>query len=259
MEWLSDLISHNPWLLASLMILAGTLAFLLSTLSGGGGALVLVPILNWAIGVSNTAPVLNLGTFLGRPSRLILFWKHIQWKVVLYYAPAAVCGAWLGSLLFSQVRIEWLQIGVGLFLISTVFQYRFGKKERSFEMKLWYFIPLGLIVSILGTIIGALGPVLNPFYLNLGLDKEDLIATKTANSFLMGLSQIGSYTFFGLLKDQYWIYGLALGIGAVFGNILGKRFLSGMRSITFRRLLIALMLISGILLLIRQLNSLLPL
>jgi hypothetical protein len=114
-----------------------------------------------------------------------------------------------------------------------------------------------LIVSILGTTIGALGPVLNPFYLNLGLDKEDLIATKTANSCLMGISQIGSYTFFGLLKDQYWIYGLALGTGAVFGNILGKRFLAGMQSITFRRLLIALMAISGILLLIRQLTSLL--
>src|SRR3546814_14049743 len=83
-----------------------------------------------------------------------------------------------------------------LFRSSTVFQYRFRKRERSFIMKRWYFAPLGLLISILSTIIGALGPVLNPFYLNLGLDKEELIATKTAGSFFMGLSQIGSYTFF---------------------------------------------------------------
>lgn len=231
------------------------MAFVVSTVSGGGGALILVPVLNWLLGVNHTAPVLNLGSFIGRPSRLIIFWRHIDWKVCLYYAPAALIGAWLGAQLFGAFKIEWLQVLVGLFLISTIFQYQFGKKDRSFEMKLWYFIPLGLLVSTLGTIIGAMGPVLNPFYLNLGLDKEDLIATKTANSFLMGIAQVGSYSFFGLLHGPYWVYGLALGLGATLGNLIGKRFLSKMKSSTFRRLLIALMVISGILLIYRQLFS----
>ena len=119
-------------------------------------------------------------------------------------------------------------------------------------MKLWYFIPLGVLVSVLGTIIGALGPVLNPFYLNLGLDKEDLIATKTANSFLMGLSQIGSYAFFGLISGKYWIYGLVLGLGATVGNIVGKKFLSDMKSTTFRKFVLGLMVVSGLLLIYGQ-------
>ena len=240
-----------------LIFIFGLAAFILSTISGGGGALVLVPVLNWTLGLSNTAPVLNLGVFLGRPARLIIFWKHINWKVCLYYAPAAIGGAYLGAWLFFQFRLEWLQILVGLFLISTIWQYRFGKKERSFTMRLWYFVPLGILVSVFGTIIGAMGPVLNPFYLNLGLDKEELIATKTANSFLMGLSQIGSYTFFGLLKDEYWIYGLILGVGASLGSIVGKRFLSDMSSTSFRRWVIALMVISGGMLIFKQLQALL--
>lgn len=230
-------------------------AFVLSTISGGGGALVLVPVLNWLIGVNSTAPVLNLGTFIGRPSRLIIFWKHINWKVCFYYAPAAIAGAWLGAWLFSSFKVEWLQIIVGIFLISTIWQYKFGTKDQSFKMKSWYFIPLGLIVSVLGTIIGALGPVLNPFYLNFGLDKEELIATKTANSFLMGLSQIGSYTFFGLLNNQLWVYGIVLGLGATLGNVIGKKFLSNMDSSTFRKFVIALMVISGVLLIYGQLEK----
>ncbi|MBR9861611.1 sulfite exporter TauE/SafE family protein [bacterium] len=237
------------------LLVLGLLAFVLSTISGGGGAMILVPVLNWLIGVSRTAPVLNLGTLIGRPSRLIIFWKHVNWKVCMYYAPAAMVGAWLGSFLFSSFKIEWLQILVALFLISTVWQYRFGKKAKSFEMKLWYFIPLGLLVSILSTIIGALGPVLNPFYLNLGLDKEDMIATKTANSFIMGLSQIGSYAFFGLLNNQLWVCGIALGVGATIGNIIGKNFLSKMKSTTFRKWVIILMLISGLLMLFKQIQS----
>lgn len=256
-DFLHSLFAQTDALLLLLLFLCGTAAFILSTISGGGGALVLVPLLNGLIGVSQTAPVLNVGTFIGRPARLLIFWKYIDWKVCMHYAPAAIVGAWLGGWLFSSFRAEWLQVVVGLFLISTLWQYRFGKKERSFPMKRGYFIPLGLLVSILGTLIGALGPVLNPFYLNLGLDKEKLIATKTANSFLMGLSQIGSYTFFGLLDKQLWIYGVTLGLGATAGNIIGKRFLSSMKSTTFRKFVLALMVISGLLLIYGQMKNLL--
>ena len=248
MELLNSLFAQVDILIITLIFVLGIAAFILSTISGGGGALVLVPVLNWLIGVSNTAPVLNLGSFLGRPARLIIFWKHIQWRVCLYYAPAAIVGAGVGSWLFSSFRIEWLQVVVGLFLISTVWQFRFGKKKKSFDVQLWHFAPIGLLVSVLGTIIGALGPVLNPFYLNYGLEKEELIATKTANSFLMGISQISSYAFFGLLHNQLWIYGIALGLGATIGNVVGKRFLSTMKSTTFRKWLIVLMMVSGVLL-----------
>lgn len=253
MESIQQALLEINWGVASLLFLLGIISFTISTVSGGGGALILVPLLNWLLGVNNTAPVINLGTLIGRPSRLILFWKNIDWNVCAYYIPSAIAGALLGSFLFANINIGWLQIFVGLFLISTVFQYRFGKKARSFTMKLWYFIPLGFIISILSTLIGGMGPVLNPFYLNLGLDKEDLIGTKTANSFFMGLSQIGSYAVFGLLVYPYWVYGITLGLGATIGNIIGKRFLKKMSSQTFRQLLIILMVISGILLIYRQL------
>lgn len=251
---MGEILQDINLLYLAILFVAGIVAFVISTISGGGGALILVPFLNFLIGTTKTAPVINLGTFIGRPARLILFWKHINWKVFWYYVPAAMLGAWVAGWFFTKVEASWLQILVGVFLISTVFQYRFGKKERSFPVQLWYFIPLGFIVSILGTIIGALGPILNPFYLNLGLDKEELIATKTVNSFFLGISQISSYAFFGLLYTELWIYGIALGLGAVVGNIIGKKFLSKMKSTTFRQLLILLMVVSGILLIYNQLK-----
>ena len=113
-----------------LLIIVGITAFIISTISGGGGALILVPVLNWMLGVTKTAPVLNLGTFIGRPARLILFWKHINWKVFWYYVPPAIIGAWIAGWFFTKIDASWFQIIVGLFLISTVFQYRFGKKDK---------------------------------------------------------------------------------------------------------------------------------
>lgn len=248
LEWLPQV----DFILLLILFFAGVIAFILSTVSGGGGALVLVPFLNWLIGVNDTAPVLNLGTFLGRPARLIIFWHHIHWRLCLFYAPAAIIGAWIGSWFFKQADLSFLQVFVGIFLVSTIFQFRLGKMKRSFAFKEWHFAPLGLAVSILGTMIGALGPVLNPFYLNAGLDKEELIATKTANSFFLGIAQISSYSFFGLLTAENWIYGITLGLGATIGSIIGKGYLKKMKSEQFRLFVIVVMVISGLVMIIRN-------
>ncbi len=255
MSWfevaLNDL---DPWILCWLFLL-GVVAFVFSTLAGGGGALLLLPLVNAFLGTQYTAPVVNLGNFIGRPSRLILYWKHIRCRICAYYAFPAIAGAWLGAWWFGSMRVSALQFLIGIFLISTLFQFRFGKRERSFEMRTAWFAPLGFLISILGTLVGAVGPVLNPFYLNAGLDKESLIATKTANSFFMGLAQLGGYTFFGLLDGVYWGYGIGLGLGAVLGNILGKRLLGRISSEGFRILLIVFMVLSGLMLIYTALNA----
>ena len=245
----------SPLLLIGLFLL-GAAAFTLSTISGGGGALMQIPILNFLIGTSNTAPVINLGTMLSRPSRIIIFWKHINWTVFWYYVPSAMVGAVVAAFLFSEVKIYWIQILVGLFLISTFFQYRFGKKERSFKVQYWYFIPLGLLIAMIGTFTGGMGPILNPFLLNVGIDKEELVGTKAAQAFFLGIAQIGSYTFFGLLTPELWIYGITLGLGATLGNLLGKQLLKRMSKIAFRKWLITIMVISGIVLLIQAAQEL---
>jgi uncharacterized membrane protein YfcA len=244
------------WLLIGLFVL-GAATFTLSTISGGGGAMMQIPILNFLIGTSQTAPVINLGAFISRPARIALFWKFINWKVFWYFVPSAMIGALLAAWFFSEAKIYWIQIFVGLFLISTFFQYRFGKKKRSFPVHLWYFIPLGFIISIIGTFTGGMGPILNPFLMNVGIDKEELVATKAAQSFFLGLSQVSGYTFFGLLSKELWIYGIALGLGASLGNYFGKRILKNMSKLSFRRWVIAIMVISGFVLLGKSISEIL--
>lgn len=189
---------------------------------------------------------------IGRPVRLYLFWKDIQWDIVRFYVPSAIIGAIVGGLIFIQLNADWIQTLLGIFLISTVFQYRFGKKKTSFKMKKQYFIPLGFLVSLISTLFGATGAILNPFYLNMGLVKEKMIATKTANSFLGGIAQLGSYAFLGALHGDLWWYGLIIGIGATVGNIFGKKLLSKVSDQLFRQFVIALMMLSGVIMLSKQ-------
>lgn len=233
---------------------AGAIAFSISTLTAGGGALMLLPFLSFLVGANNVAPVLNLGNFIGRPIRLYLFWKNIKWEIVKYYVPPSLIGAWLGASILASLESNLMELFIGLFLVSTVFQFQFGKKEISFKMKLVYFIPLGLIVPFITTVTGALGPLLNPFLLNYSLTKEEIIATKTASSFLTGIVQISSYSFFGLMNRELWIWGLVLGIGIGLGNWIGKVLLKKISERSFRQFAILFMVISGLILIYRSLN-----
>jgi uncharacterized membrane protein YfcA len=233
------------------LFFAGLVAFTFSTLAGGGGALILVPIVDSLVGTRAVSPVVHLGNFIGRPTRILLFRKHIDWKVVRYYLPSAILGALLGAWIFSEVDLTYLQIIIAGFLISTLWQFRLGKKKRSFTMPIRGFVPLGFAVAIISTIVGATGPVLNPFYLNYGISKEKLIATKAVNSFFLAIIQLSSFTFFGALHGKMWGYGLAIGAGATIGNFIGKRWLKGISDQLFRQILIAFMAVSGLVMLIK--------
>ncbi len=234
-----------------LLFSLGLVSFLLSTITGGGGAMTLLPIMNIWLGPNVTAPILNLGVSIGRPVRLILFWKYIEWRMSLYYILPALLGVWLASFVFITLPKFWFQILIGAFLISTIFQYQFGKKKRSFKVSNWHFSPLGFIIGFLGTLTGGLGPVLNPFYLNAGLEKEQLIATKAANSFFVGIVQVISYIIIGVMNPQVRNYGIALGLGIALGNWLGKRILKKISQKLFHQLFIWMMVLSGVVMVLK--------
>lgn len=236
------------------LFMLGAGAFTLSTLTGGGGAMLLIPALNFWFGPRITAPTMIIGNSIGRPVRLILFWKKIDWSLTMSFVPAALLGSWISAYFFSSLKLEYLQIIVGVFLISTIFQYRFGKKEVSFKVTKKGFIIVGFFTAMIGTLIGGVGPVLNPFYQNFGLKKEALIATKTANSFLVGLFQISGFWYFGNLDESILLYGITLGAGVAVGNYIGKKILGKISNTFFLRAMLVMMVISGILMIIKGFN-----
>lgn len=244
-------------LYGGLLLLLGTLAYTVSTVGAGGGALMTIPGVSAIVGTNAVAPIVNLGAFVGRPSRFWLFRKTIDWKIVLYYLPASAVGSFLAAYFFKEASIVWLQFLIGVFLVSTIFQYKYGKKRSTFPMRRVYFMPIGFLVSLIGTFTGGMGPIQNPFYLNLKLSKEIMIGTKTANSFFMGLFQLIGYSAWGLFSNEMIFYGICLGIGATIGNIIGKKIIVKISEQLFLRFVLAIMVVSGGVLIAKGIYSLL--
>jgi uncharacterized protein len=240
-------------LLSHLLLAAsGFVAWIVSTIGGGGGALLLVPLVGFIAGTRAVAPVTTLATLMAGGGRAFVFWKDIDWSVAKWGLPGALLGGFLGAALFSRAPAEWLQIFVGLFLISTIFQYRFGRKERTFAVAKWWFLPAEFVTGFLDGLIGAVGPVMNTLYLNAGITKERMVGTKTAVSLPTHLVKIGTYTTLGAMAGQLWLFGLAAGAGALASNWLAKRLIKDMPEFKFRAIVVGFMAVSGIVMMWQQ-------
>jgi hypothetical protein len=235
-----------------ILAIAGFISWVISTIAAGGGGLLMIPVITFLLGAQAAPPILGTGELIGSSSRAAIMRKNIHWEVVKWYLPGGFVGSVAGAYLFTQAPAEWFQIIIGLFLISTLLQYHFGEKERTFKVKEWYFLPASFGVSFLSGLFGTMGPILNTMYLNYGVDKEDLVATKSVNSTVEHVVQLGTYLIFGALTWELASYGLAIGVASIAANWIGKKLLHEMESKTFRRIVIVMMAISGIVMIWQQ-------
>jgi len=235
-----------------LLALASFIAWFISSLAGGGSPFIIIPMVNFLLEPQAIPPVVTTGMLLGNFQRALVLWRDIDWQLTWWYLPGAVLGAILGAFVFTQTELQWLQVLLGLFLVSSVFSFGLGKKEQSFKVKGWFFLPAGFIYAFLSGLIGSIGPVLNPFYLNYGLVKEKMIATKSAHVLVVHVAKMVTYAAFGALSLPYLGYGLIIGIAAVPGNWLGQMALKRISDEQFRQFVIVLVTISGLLILWEQ-------
>ena len=237
-----------------ILAIAGCIAWFISTVAAGGAAMLMIPIISFLIAPQVVAPAISLGAFLANPSRAWLFRDHVDWKVCSWLIPGSFIGAILGAWIFTQISAQWIQVVLGLFLISTVFQYKFGKSKRSFKMEKRWFFPVGLVVSFLSGVVGGTGPVHNPFMLNYGMEKERLVATKAINSLIMQLTKLVAYTGFGVMTLEIGGYGLAIGLGGIIGAWFASKHLKNINPGRFRIYTLILMPICGIFMLVKALG-----
>ncbi len=224
----------------------------INTLAAGGGSLLLIAALSYVIPLVDVAPVVTVGSLIAGISRITLSWRLIDWQVVRWYTPATVLGAIVGAWTFAHVDTAWLQVVVGLFLVSAAWQYRFGARERSFAMTLPIFIPVSFVIGLVSAVIGASGLIANPFYLNYGLTKERMLATRAANSMLLQVTKLISYAAFGVLQWGTLHDGVIAGAGTVAAIILVTPVLGRTSPRAFRTFAVLAMFATGLLMVWRH-------
>ena len=224
----------------------------MSTFAAGGGSMLMVAAASGLLRGHAIAPVVTLTSLIAGAGRLVFFWRHVDWRVVLWYLPGAIGGALLGGWIFTWLSADLVQICSALFLISTVWQYRLGERARSFRMRLPGFLPVSFASGMISAIVGASGVLANPFYLNYGMVKERMLATRAMNSLAIQLAKIAAYSAFGALTWELALHGIVAGAGAVLAIWVTRPWLHRLKVRRFRELAVLVMVVSGVMLLWQQ-------
>ena len=231
---------------------ASFVAWFLSMLAGGGSPFILIPLISVWIGVQAVAPVITTGLLVGNTQRSLFFWDHIDWTVTAWYVPGAAIGAVIGCYGLTHIHAEGFQALIGVGLVVMALGQGLGRRQNRFSVRPWHFLPVALVNAIGSGLIGSTGPIMNPLYLNHGLEKEAMIATKALNKTVLHVVKLTAYVVLGNLSLEYLAYGLVIGMAAMPANWLGKQVLAQISAQQFRQLVFTFVALSGIVMVWQQ-------
>lgn len=173
-----------------LLFVLVTLGALISSLTGlGGGTLILAGLL-LVFPPELAIPLHSFTQLSANALRTGIFFKQVNWKVVFLYSLLMIPAAWGGAKLFHLVNPSWLKIMVGIFIFISVVPFRFTPKG---EPKLMTFVLLGGMSGFLGVFVGAVGPLVMPFFNRLKIGRQEMLSTKSAGQAMLQLSKIAAF------------------------------------------------------------------
>lgn len=194
-----------------------TFGSLISSLTGlGGGTLILAGLL--VVYPPELAIPLHAFTQLSANGlRTGIHAKTVHWKIVLAYGALMLPFAWMGAKIFDLINPSWLKLLVGAMILISILPLKIKPKS---EPGTRTFMLLGGISGFLGIFVGAVGPMVTPFFNRLKLSRNGNIATKSAGQLLLQTSKIIAFggaagINFMSLKDHIGllIAGTLIGVG----------------------------------------------
>jgi len=220
---------------------AGTI----SGIVGFGSSIMLMPVLVVVFGPLEAVPIMGVAALMANFSRILVWWREIDWRATAVYSATGVPAAALGArtLLVLPPRLMEALLG-GFFLLMI--PARRALLARNYQLRLWHLALVGAPIGFLTGIVVSTGPINTPFFLAYGLTKGAFLATEAAGSLAVYMSKALVFRSFGALPLAAVAKGLIIGTSLMAGSFLAKRFVLRLEADRFRLLMDGLLLLSGV-------------
>ena len=220
---------------------AGTLAGIV----GFGASIMLMPALMLAFGPQEAVPIMAIAALLANFSRVVVWWREVDWRANAYYCATAIPAAALGArtLLVLDPRIVEGTLGA-MFLVMI--PARRWLLSRGLRINAWQLAMVGAGIGFLSGMVASTGPINTPFYLAYGLRRGAYIATEAVCAFSMHVTRGTVLARYRLLTGEVLAIGLVLGAVMFAGSWIGKRLLDRMSDRVFLAVIEALLVIMGL-------------
>ncbi len=227
------------------VLTVGLFAGILSGIVGTGSSIMLLPVLAYAFGPKQAVPIMAIAAIMANLSRIMAWWREVDWRAVAAYAIPGVPAAALGARTLLVLPSHTVDIAIGVFLIAMI-PLRRWFAAREFTLPLWALAIIGGITGYLTGIVASTGPVTVPIFMSYGLVKGALLGTEAAGSLAIYISKAITFRRFDALPLDIVLKGLVAGASLFAGAFIAKRFVLRLDPDSFRLLMDGLMLVAGL-------------
>ncbi len=240
MEWIAVL---------AIGLIAGTLGGIV----GFGTSIMLLPILVIAFGPLEAVPMMAVTALMANFSRVVVWWREVDWKVCAVYASTGIPFAALGATTLLNLSSTSIEMALAAFFILMV-PLRRSLQASGMRVRLWQMSIVGAVIGFLTGIVVSTGPINTPFFLAYGLTKGAFLSTEAMASLAVYASKSAVFSHFGALTWPILWKGMIVGSSVMAGSWLAKRFVLRMDEGQFRYLMDALMLVAAATMLVTALG-----
>lgn len=239
-------------LTAVLIAIAAFLAGAISAVAGFGIGSILTPLLGLTIGVKLAVAAAAIPHFIGNALRLWTLRHQVDKQVLKTFGVMSGAGALAGALLHAVAATSWLKL---VFAIVLIIVGGFGVTGWSDHLRFgrrgaWV---AGGISGLLGGLVGNQGGIRAAAMLALDVRKEVFVATAVAIALVVDGARLPVYAFStGRELLAVWPLLTVAIVAVTLGTFLGKALLGRVPENVFRRLVAALLIALGIVMLVSR-------
>jgi uncharacterized membrane protein YfcA len=205
----------------------------------------LMPVLVYQYGPKQAVPIMAVASVLANFSRILAWWREVDWRACAAYSLAGIPAAALGARTLLALPSRTVDIAIGVFLIAMV-PVRHWLARHHLKLSLWHLAAGGAVIGYLTGIVVSTGPLSVPLFLFYGLTRGAFLATEAASSLGLYLSKSVTFERFGALTGDIALQGLIAGSSLMAGAFIAKRFVLQIDANMFRLVMDGIMLAAGI-------------
>jgi uncharacterized protein len=226
----------------------GLVSGTLSGIVGFGASIMLMPVLMLAFGPLEAVPIMAIAALLANFSRVVVWWREVDWRANAYYCATAIPSSALGArtLLILEPRLVEGTLGAMFLLMIPARRWLLA---RGLRINAWHLALVGAGIGFLSGMVASTGPINTPFYLAYGLVKGGYLATEALGSMAIGITKAIVFQRFNALPWETVARGLIIGATLMIGSRLAKGFVLRLDAHQFRVLMDCLLAGAGLMLL----------
>jgi uncharacterized protein len=233
------------------------LAFLseiIGTIGGFGSSIFLIPLAGFFFDFHTVLAITGIIHVFSNASKLVMFHKGIDKKLLLLIGVPSVIFVIIGSYLSVFLYLKYAEMTLGVFLILFSILF-FLKPELKLKQTKLNAISGGGIAGFLAGLIGTGGAVRGLSLAAFNLEKNVFIATSAAIDLGVDLSRTAIYLYYGYFEKEYYILTPILLAVAVFGSYIGKLILKQLSQVHFKRAVLFLIFGIGVIMLWKTIQA----